>query len=54
MIYKTLHRKLKIEEHNPYLQPVGELDWHEGLAVPALSLSGTCHFTVTCKEMNII
>ena len=24
MIYKTLHRKLKIEQHNPYRNPEGE------------------------------
>jgi hypothetical protein len=32
MIYKTLHRKLKIEQHEPHKL---RYSWTEGLAIPA-------------------
>ena len=39
MIYKTPHRKLKIEQHEPNLKPEMNSGAHEGLAVPALLVS---------------
>jgi hypothetical protein len=35
MIYKTLHRKLKIEQHEPKLKPWMNSGDPEALAVPA-------------------
>ncbi len=34
MIYKTVHRKLKIEQHESHLKPRGNAGAPEGLAVP--------------------
>ena len=34
-IHKTLHRKLKIEQHEPHLKPRVDTGAPEGLAVPA-------------------
>jgi hypothetical protein len=34
MMYKTLHRKLKIKQHEPYYNPVVNSGAPEGLAVP--------------------
>jgi hypothetical protein len=35
MIYKTLHRKLKIEQHKPYQKPGVNSGVQDVLAVPA-------------------
>jgi hypothetical protein len=35
MIYKTLHRKPKIEQHEPYLKPWMTSGDSEGYALPA-------------------
>jgi hypothetical protein len=41
MIYKTLHRKLKMNQHEPYEKPELTSGTPNGLAVPALHVTPT-------------
>jgi len=46
VIYKTLHRKLKIEQHEPHLKPEVNSSALGGKAIPPPHTCGTCHDTL--------
>jgi hypothetical protein len=44
MIYKTLHRKIKIKQHEPHSKPGVILGALEGQAVPAALVATVMYF----------
>ena len=51
MIYKTLHRKLMIKQHDPYKKPVLNSRAMEGEAIPAPPLTP---IVLLLNDTNII
>jgi len=54
MIYKTLHRKLKIEQHNPHQKPDLNARVQEGQAVPAPQVAPVLLIHVTLSTNPVI
>ena len=46
MICKTLHRKLKIEQHGHHLEPWMNSGDPEGVAVPVLHCATSCSLVI--------